>query len=137
MPTGWWSSSRPEQTQKRQSPLHGRAREGGPVWLCPDLKDLVQGSTCATSSRPRVSAFSSFSCLPDEPRKMRGFAIRSSRYQIEPTEPNNLSGARSRSYNLSVCNLGCGCNGQDEFPKVTEMVPNLLFRDAGGSIDRE
>src|SRR6185295_18436858 len=41
----------------------------------PGLKDVVQGSTCATSSRPRVSACSSFACLPDEPRKMRGFPM--------------------------------------------------------------
>src|SRR4029450_4189599 len=43
----------------------------------PGLNDVVQGSTCATSSRPRVSACSSFACFPDEPRKMRGLSIRS------------------------------------------------------------
>ena len=50
--------------------------------VVPGLKDVVQGSTCATSSRPRVSACSSFSCFPDEPRKMRGLSIRSSRQQV-------------------------------------------------------
>ena len=49
--------------------------------VVPGWKDVVQGSTCATSSRPRVSACSSFSCFPDEPRKMRGLSIRSSRQQ--------------------------------------------------------
>src|SRR5262245_42807893 len=44
----------------------------------PGLKDVVQGSTFATSSRPRVSARRSFSCFPDEPRKMRGLFISSS-----------------------------------------------------------
>src|SRR5262245_45236139 len=46
--------------------------------VVPGLKEVVQGSTRATSSRPRVSAWSSFACLPDEPRKMRGLSIRSS-----------------------------------------------------------
>ena len=50
--------------------------------VVPGLKDVVQGSTCATSSRPRVSACSSFSCFPDEPRKMRGLSIHSSIWQI-------------------------------------------------------
>src|SRR5215475_1539911 len=45
--------------------------------VVPGLKDVVQGSTCATSSRPRVNACSSFSCFPDEPRKMRGLFIQS------------------------------------------------------------
>src|SRR4029079_9191930 len=42
----------------------------------PGLKDVVQGSTCAMSSSPRVRACSSFFCCPDEPRKMRGLSIR-------------------------------------------------------------
>src|SRR5678816_813487 len=46
--------------------------------VVPGLKDVVQGSTRATSSRPRVSDSSSFSCLPDEPRKIRGLSICSS-----------------------------------------------------------
>jgi len=50
--------------------------------VVPGLKDVVQGSTFATSSRPRVSARSSFSCFPDEPRKMRGLSISSSRQQM-------------------------------------------------------
>ena len=46
--------------------------------VVPGWKDVVHGSTCATASRPRVSACSSFSCFPDDPRKMRGFSIPSS-----------------------------------------------------------
>src|SRR6185503_10336034 len=46
--------------------------------VVPGLKDVVQGSTCATSARPRVNACSSFSCFPDEPRKIRGLSICSS-----------------------------------------------------------
>ena len=55
--------------------------------VVPGLNDVVQGSTCAPSSRPRVSAWSSFSCFPDEPRKMRGLSIRSFRQR-------GLDGAR-------------------------------------------
>src|SRR5512144_2388501 len=43
--------------------------------VVPGLKEVVQGSTWATSSRPRVSACSSLACLPDEPRKMRGLSM--------------------------------------------------------------
>src|SRR6185312_15797612 len=44
----------------------------------PGLNVVVQGSTSATSSSPRVIARSSFACLPDDPRKMRGLVIRDS-----------------------------------------------------------
>ena len=44
--------------------------------VVPGLNDVVQGSTCAMSSRPRVSACNSFSCSSDEPRKIRGLSIR-------------------------------------------------------------
>ena len=43
----------------------------------PGLNTVVHGSTSATSSSPRVSACTSFACLPDEPRKMRGFMSQS------------------------------------------------------------
>ncbi len=63
--------------------------------VVPGLKDVVQGSTCATSSRPRVSAWSSLACLPDEPRKMRGLSIRSSTPgQVSPL--GIVSGSRPR-----------------------------------------
>ncbi len=39
----------------------------------PGLNVVVQGSTSATSSSPPVIASSSLACLPDDPRKMRGF----------------------------------------------------------------
>src|SRR5688572_1400550 len=55
--------------------------------VVPGLKDVVHGSTCATSSRPPVSACSSFSCFPDEPRKMRGLVIHSSRQQFGRAVP--------------------------------------------------
>src|SRR4051794_41121675 len=41
----------------------------------PGLKVVIQGSTSATSSSPRVIAWSSLACLPDDPRKMRGFVM--------------------------------------------------------------
>src|SRR5207253_11471463 len=39
----------------------------------PGLKTVVHASTSAMSWSPRVSACSSFSCCPDDPRKIRGF----------------------------------------------------------------
>lgn len=51
--------------------------------VVPGLKDVVQGSTYAMSSRPRVSACSSFFCFPDEPRKIRGLSIR----LLQPSRP--------------------------------------------------
>ena len=59
--------------------------ESGP----PRLNVVVQGSTSATSSRPRATALSSLACLPDDPRKMRGllenmhprYALKSSRIE--------------------------------------------------------
>ena len=58
-------------------------------------KDVVHGTTCATSSRPRVSAFSSFSCFPDEPRKIRGLSIGSSkRPRVDRTRAILLNGLR-------------------------------------------
>src|SRR5205823_2381025 len=44
----------------------------------PGLNVVVQGSTSATSSRPRVIAWRSLACLPDDPRKMRGMFMRDS-----------------------------------------------------------
>jgi hypothetical protein len=44
----------------------------------PGLNVVVQGSTSATSSSPRVIAWSSLACLPDDPRKMRGLFMRDS-----------------------------------------------------------
>src|SRR5215467_8659824 len=41
----------------------------------PGLNVVVQGSTSATSASPRVIAWSSLACLPDEPRKMRGLSM--------------------------------------------------------------
>src|SRR5215471_13368064 len=41
----------------------------------PGLNAVVQGSTSATSSSPRVIAWSSLTCSPDDPRKMRGLFI--------------------------------------------------------------
>src|SRR4051812_37626564 len=46
--------------------------------LTPGLNEVVHGSTTATSSKPRASARSILSCLPDEPRNTRGLSIRSS-----------------------------------------------------------
>src|SRR4051812_319464 len=73
---GWLvvqSSRANTKAAKSTSCASSRSR---PKVVVPGLNEVVQGSTCATSSRPRVSACSSFSCCPDEPRKMRGLSIR-------------------------------------------------------------
>jgi len=44
----------------------------------PGLNVVVQGSTSATASSPRVIPWSSLVCLPDDPRKMRGLFMRDS-----------------------------------------------------------
>src|ERR1700716_380457 len=49
----------------------------------PGLNVVVQGSTSATSSSPRVIAWSSLACLPDDPRKMRGLLMRGSTFGQE------------------------------------------------------
>src|SRR5437879_5964489 len=47
----------------------------------PGLNVVVQGSTSATSSSPRVIAWTSLACLPDDPRKMRGLFMRDSPFR--------------------------------------------------------
>src|ERR1700704_4284734 len=49
----------------------------------PGLNVVVHGSTSATSSSPRVIAWSSLACLPDDPRKMRGLFMRGSTFGQE------------------------------------------------------
>src|SRR5437667_5908629 len=47
----------------------------------PGLNVVVQGSMSATSLSPRVIAWSSLACLPDDPRKMRGLFMRDSPFR--------------------------------------------------------
>src|SRR5215211_5214286 len=49
----------------------------------PGLNVVVQGSMSATSLSPRVIAWSSLACLPDDPRKMRGLFMRDSSFGQE------------------------------------------------------
>src|SRR5205085_10315146 len=57
----------------------------------PGLNVVVQGSTSATSSSPRVIAWSSLACLPDDPRKMRGLFMRDSPFRsIDEDEGTRL-----------------------------------------------
>src|SRR5262245_38709616 len=65
---------------KSTSPASSRSRSSVVV---PGLNDVVQGSTWATSSRPRVSACSSFCCFPEEPRKIRVLPIHVSQEDAE------------------------------------------------------
>ena len=55
---------------KSTSPVSSTSRSSVDT---PGLKTVVHGSTSATSASPRVRACTSFACLPEEPRKMRGF----------------------------------------------------------------
>src|SRR5438876_9180896 len=48
----------------------------------PGLNVVVQGSTSATSSSPRVIDWRSLACLPDEPMKIRGLFMRDSPLKI-------------------------------------------------------
>src|SRR5947208_11177190 len=61
----------------------------------PGLNVVVQGSTSATSSSPRVIAWSSFACLPDEPMKMRGLimAVALKSQALSLRLPDRLAGA--------------------------------------------
>ena len=80
----------------------------------PGLKDVVQGSTRAMSLRPRVSACSSFSCFPDEPRKIRGLSIGPSKrpparhFQHAPRIPSSGLWHLPRA---RAANGNCRCNG--------------------------
>src|ERR1700704_3309687 len=74
----------------------------------PGLNVVVHGSTSATSSSPRVIAWSSLACLPDDPRKMRGLFIRGSTFGQESRTSVLDSWARGGSgswYSLWPC--GC------------------------------
>src|SRR5262245_46780638 len=74
-PAAVQSSRAKTKAAKSTSRVSSRSRSRVEV---PGLNDVVQGSTWATSSRPRVRASSSLRCLPDEPRKMRGLSMCSS-----------------------------------------------------------
>src|SRR3954451_23164086 len=64
--------------------------------VVPGLNEVVQGSTCATVSSPRVSALRSFSCFPEEPRKMRGLSVPSATRRL----PGHCGGLRRGHYPL-------------------------------------
>src|SRR5438552_8681683 len=53
----------------------------------PGLNVVVHGSTSATSSSPRVIAWTSLACLPDDPRKMRGLFMRDSPVRSRDERP--------------------------------------------------
>src|SRR5262245_25901083 len=78
------SSSANTNAAKSTSRVSSRRRFSVVV---PGLKDVVQGSTCATSSRPRVNACTIFFCAADEPRKIRGLSMDSSLQQVGLPSP--------------------------------------------------
>ena len=82
--------------------------------VVPGLKDVVQGSTCATSSRPRVNACSSFYCFPDEPRKMRGLSIR---------PPDSKVGTAP----AAVADASRPCGDAQARPQLRKSIPNATL----------
>src|SRR5207247_5707083 len=63
----------------------------------PGLNVVVQGSTSATSSSPRVIAWTNFACLPDDPRKTRGLFMRATGLRSHNDEERRHDGEeRSR-----------------------------------------
>lgn len=78
--------------------------------VVPGLNEVVQGSTGATSSRPRVSVYSSFCCFPDEPGKIRRLSIHSSQQDAD--------GARG-GYRWAPMMLGPGRLGHE----LCESIP--------------
>src|SRR6476620_4682576 len=60
----------------------------------PGLNVVIQGSTSAISSSPRVIAWSSLACLPDEPRKMRGLFMRDGRLSRRRGQRTRLASGR-------------------------------------------
>src|SRR6476620_5671509 len=70
--SSWANTNAAKSTSRESSTRRSRVDR-------PGLNEVVQGSTSATSSRPRVIAWSSLDCLPDDPRKMRGLFTRGSR----------------------------------------------------------
>src|SRR6188474_509265 len=64
--SSWANTNAAKSTSRESSTSRSRVPR-------PGLNVVVQGSTSATSSSPRAIASSSVACLPDDPRKMRGF----------------------------------------------------------------
>ena len=108
--------------------------------VVPGLRDVVQGSTCATSSRPRVSACTSFFCIPDEPRKMRGLSIGSSK-PLSFAEPIEMStkGQRRTSRASSARPLGAlaWCQSRGEPYSPLGFRPRLRCGLGGNSGTQE
>src|SRR5438552_12014667 len=81
----------------------------------PGLNVVVQGSTSATSSSPRVIAWTSLACLPDDPRKMRGLFMRDSpfrsrdegqRTRLDPVDHAGNTGVVSQGAPTPQSSLG-------------------------------
>src|SRR5437870_6697603 len=69
--SSWANTNAAKSTSRESSTSRSRVDR-------PGLNVFIQGSTSATSSSPRVIAWSSLACLPDDPRKMRGLFMRGS-----------------------------------------------------------
>lgn len=91
--------------------------------VVPGLKDVVQGSTCAMSSRPRVSACSSFFCFPDEPRNIRGLSIR----LLQPSRSGTTSACQLLVWPSSGCPRDSVRGGPHSLQRMQRM-PAAIFR---------
>src|SRR3982751_5243148 len=77
----------------------------------PGLNVVVQGSTSATPSSPRVIAWSSFACFPDDPRKMRGLFMRDSPFRsIDDDEGTRLDQCAFRRNGEKRCQTPIAVN---------------------------
>src|SRR6185312_6558214 len=91
----------------------------------PGLNVVVQGSTSATSASPRVIAWISLACLPDDPRKMRGlfmrgFTVRSGD-EGQRTVPYRRNNPRGGSREAGV--VGLGAPARRRLPRALARRP--------------
>ena len=95
-PLGCWSS-RPARRRTRRSRPRCVSSTSRSSVDTPGLKTAVHGSTSATSASPRVSACTSFACLPEEPRKMRALVhARIAFRSRDDGQPNRRDAASTR-----------------------------------------
>jgi hypothetical protein len=99
--------------------------------VVPGLNEAVQGSTCATSSSPRVSDCRSFACCADEPRKMRGLFILSPDCRSE-----RVRGRCRRAHHASTARPGHGRRVCRLSLKEPRTFPHTRSTRCGNACDR-
>src|SRR6185369_5704350 len=87
----------------------------------PGLNVVVHGSTSATSLSPRVIAWSSLACLPDDPRKMRGLFMRDSLFRSRDEGQRTRLDEVAEALERGAANLRAQAS-----PDLTPLRPTLL-----------